>query len=274
MKREREKAPLGSGEGNTKPPLKKRCTASKKWCFTLNNPDGSMAPLLEEMFKNKKCKYVFQEETGEEGTPHLQGYVEFESKVRPIECIGIKQIHWEKTRDDKASIKYCCKSDTRTGNVYTNIILPREVKDPLQDKILYTWQQEIIDLVKTEPDDRSIHWYWSAEGCKGKTTLAKHLVINYGALFLTGKGRDILCGIALAKEKNLLGNVMVFHYTRTVEDYVSYEALEQAKDGIFFSGKYESGMVIYPPPHVIVFANFEPKLDKLSKDRWVIKNID
>ena len=39
----------------------------------------------------------------------------------------------------------------------------------------------------------------------------------------------------------------------------------------FFSGKYESGMVRYNKPHVIIFANCRPDIEKLSKDRWKVK---
>jgi len=66
----------------------------------------------------------------------------------------------------------------------------------------------------------------------------------------------------------------IFGYARSKENYISYEALEEIKDGLFFSGKYESGMVCINPPHVVVLCNFAPDESKLSKDRWVIKNID
>lgn len=55
-----------------------------------------------------------------------------------------------------------------------------------------------------------------------------------------------------------------------MENYVSYEAIESVKDGIFFSGKYESGMTIFNQPHIICFANFAPDIGKMSSDRWKI----
>ncbi len=58
-----------------------------------------------------------------------------------------------------------------------------------------------------------------------------------------------------------------------MEDYVSYQALEEIKDGIFFSGKYEGGMKIFNSPHVICFANFSPAEHKLSGDRWVVEEV-
>lgn len=65
----------------------------------------------------------------------------------------------------------------------------------------------------------------------------------------------------------------IFDYTRSQEEYISYEALEAVKNGIFYNNKYESGMVVYNTPHVIVLSNFRPDLSKLSADRWRIKEV-
>lgn len=271
MKRTRSGS-IGSEPGNTKPAQSKRGAPSKHWCFTLNNPDGSMVPLLLEKFKN--TKYVFQEETGEQGTPHLQGYVEFPNKVRAIQHIGIPQIHWEKTRDIKGSIAYCSKPDTRTGNIYTNLPLPVAVKDPLEDKELFEWQKKVIDIISEAPDDRSVHWFWEETGCRGKTTLCKHLALKKGALVLGGKAADIKHAIADYVSSVKQPDIVLLHFTRTTEEFVSYDAIEAVKDGIFFSGKYESRQVIYNCPHVICFANFPPEESKLSRDRWHIYKIE
>ena len=55
--------------------------------------------------------------------------------------------------------------------------------------------------------------------------------------------------------------------------YLSYEGLENIKDMLFYSGKYEGGMVVGNSPHLLVFANEAPDLSRLSADRWNIKNI-
>lgn len=92
-----------------------------------------------------------------------------------------------------------------------------------------------------------------------------------GALVVSGKASDIKCAIAGMKIKP---EVVIFCCPRNSEGYISYDALEQVKDGMFFSGKYESEMVLFNNPHVIVFANFAPDLAKLSVDRWKIVNLN
>jgi hypothetical protein len=46
---------------------------------------------------------------------------------------------------------------------------------------------------------------------------------------------------------------------RAAGNFVNYGALEQVKNGLFFSSKYESEMAVFNPPHVICFANSKPK---------------
>lgn len=90
---------------------------------------------------------------------------------------------------------------------------------------------------------------------------------------MNGKSADIQCGIAKHINDGKELKVAIFGYPRTAENFVSYAALEVVKDGIFYNTKYESGMVMYNVPHVVVLANFPPDQTKLSADRWVIKDI-
>ena len=96
-----------------------RSTKSRGYCFTINN-------YTEEDIKNMTCvdaEYVFQEETGNNGTKHLQGFVYFKNAVS---FNSVKKIHgsahWEAAKKPKlACIRYCSKTDTRTGNIYHNL---------------------------------------------------------------------------------------------------------------------------------------------------------
>lgn len=265
-------APNGSGGGNTKSPPKQRINASKCWTFTYFNENGSNFALILD---TKKCDYYFGLEIcPETKKKHLQGYIEFHSKQRPIEYIGIKEIHWEKARGDRLdNVKYCSKD----GKVFTNTNwkIPKPLKDPMEGKEFKWWQKEIIDMINTDCNEgRLIYWYWEKKGGCGKTSLAKHICMKYNAIYVNGKSADVKCGIQLMGEKNLFPDICIFGYPRSKEEYTNYASLEEVKDAIFFSGKYESGMVMYNNPHVIVFANFAPDISTITKERWVIKEID
>lgn len=91
----------------------------RNWCFTLNNYIPEEIKALED----GKYEYVFQEETGSNGTPHLQGVLFFKN---PQALSAMKKInsraHWEPMKGNRnQAIAYCTKEDTRTGEIYTNI---------------------------------------------------------------------------------------------------------------------------------------------------------
>lgn len=252
----------------------KQISPSKYWCWTLNNFKEEHVNVILE--KSDNC--VFQEEIGESGTHHLQGYSEWKCKVRPISRIMIREIHWEKRKGSRdQAIDYCTDRRKRmeNGRVWCkNINIPKPLIDPLEGKVLYDFQEEIEIMVKEIPHDRHIYWYWEGDGGKGKTSFVKHMCIkDKSIIMVSGKAADIKCAISKMVENKNPPTIVFFHYTRDNEEYISYEAIEAIKDAIFFNGKYESAMTIYNIPHVICFANFSPNIEKMSYDRWVIKKI-
>ncbi len=255
--------------GNTR----KHSARYRNWFFTLNNPKDSDKEDLINYF-DQKGQYLFQLEKGAKGTLHYQGTFISKNKISFTTLKKLNaNIHWEKARNKKACIEYCQKDETFEGARYTNIKVRAKIKDPLKDKVLKPFQQEIINLIKEEPDDRKIYWYWDEEGNMGKTSLAKHICLNYNALYVQGKGNDIKNAVCSFIEKQDL-DICIFGFPKSYEEYVSYDALESIKDGIFFNGKYESKMCLMNSPHIIVFSNFYPNTSKLSEDRWVIKDIN
>lgn len=133
---------------------------------------------------------------------------------------------------------------------------------------LRPWQQYVKDLVASDPDSRSVNWFVDPVGGQGKTLMAKYLVQHYDAFYCTGgKHQDILHAYNNQR-------VIIFDFTRDKADLVAYSVIEMLKNGIFFSGKYNSTTKTRPTDaHVIVFSNFEPDTSKLSQDRWRIKHL-
>jgi len=123
--------------GNTispSPVIKLQQNQYQYWCFTYNNYEIEQIERLEQIFKHCCNWYVFQEEVGEKGTPHLQGTIYLKKKERLTAMLKIDQkIHWEPTKCVSASIAYCNKKDTAVGKVYNygiNIPEPIEVDEP------------------------------------------------------------------------------------------------------------------------------------------------
>ena len=125
-----------------------------------------LSEITVSIFNLKSKLYIIGDAVGECGTPHLQGYVEFKSKLRPLGLFEFKRIHWEKSKGSKEeNITYCSKQ-----NVIASLGLPKPIK--VLDK-LYKWQSDIENIALTEPDDRTIYWYWEDRGNIGKSSFIK-----------------------------------------------------------------------------------------------------
>jgi len=107
--------PAGGGQDN----LPNR-SGAKAFCFTYNNP--TLPPQgIEALFGRKEYSYlVFQEEVGEQGTRHYQGYVEFRRRVRYTyfqRYLPQGETIWFATRrgtPEQAS-EYCKKPESRAA---------------------------------------------------------------------------------------------------------------------------------------------------------------
>ena len=104
--------------------------SGRRFCFTYNNYKNSeVLDFVAKFSAMKTCKFIFQREIGEKGTPHLQGYCEFKNpRDYSFQKKFPSAVHWEKARESLAcNVDYCAKSDTKEEGypVYTNIELPK-----------------------------------------------------------------------------------------------------------------------------------------------------
>lgn len=127
----------------------------------------------------------------------------------------------------------------------------------------YPWQQEVIEIVSAVPCRRTIYWVYDSCGNHGKTYLATYLVDKYDAFYSNG-GKAVDLTYAYTGQK-----VVVFDYVRAAAEFVGYGVIEQLKNGILMSTKYNTCVKRFEIPHVFVFANFVPKDDQFSRDRLI-----
>lgn len=95
----------------------RRC---RSWCFTLNNPE-----LGENELELKLVPYrylVFQLEAGESGTPHYQGFIEFDESERFAAVRArLPGAHWEpksKNSTREQARDYCKKPEGRIAGPF------------------------------------------------------------------------------------------------------------------------------------------------------------
>lgn len=269
---------------------KKRPNPAKKWCFTLNNYtenevsilSGSMVPTIFVK------RIMFQSEVSESGTEHLQGWVEFKSKKRPLEVFKLKRIHWEKMKGTvKQNIEYCSKSEKlndgfvkgmHDGKIRFTIGCRFKYKGP--DIVLTDWEKDVVEILKKEikpdtPEYRNIYWIWEPEGGRGKSTFAKWIWHNMDGVVVTdGKAGDMKHGIAqYVTENDDTPKIVLVDIPRVNEGHFSIAGIESIKNMFFRSGKYEGMQVSGPRPHVVIMANCEPEYEKMSIDKWRIMDL-
>lgn len=142
---------------------------------------------------------------------------------------------------------------------------------------LYPWQSELLHRMQSKPDKRTVHWYWEDTGNTGKTTMAKRLVKDHNAkVFGTTVVKSVAYEMAQLRKKRWAGNIIVFDITRGHADWDGiYSCIEMAKNRQFSSDKYTPTTAKFKRKfHVVVFANWPPKRNKLSQDRWYVRKIN
>ena len=148
------------------------------------------------------------------------------------------------------------------------------------DVVLKPWQIELIKEVN-KPTDRHIIWVIGKKGNEGKTWFQKYIKSTFGA-------RRVLSGInlmaktssichALAKYPLATTDIFLFNIARSNNTFeeINYKLLEDLKDGDAFADKYNSQLLKFITPNVVmVFSNETPEPHKMSGDRWRVYQIE
>lgn len=268
--------------GNTKSPVL-TSTRHRKYCMTINNYDDTeYTHIINEL---QQGKFICGKEIGASATKHLQIYVEWKN-ARQFNVMKqlFPRAHIEVAKGKRdANYAYCSKD----GDFATNMEDPQknakkfreDVRKRISAKLEVLrwkrWQRDVLEELRTEPDERTINWYWEDVGGVGKTTLCKYICTKFeGVIICDGKKSDIFNQVNMTLENCQTPKIIIMDVPRTMEDHVSYGTLENLKNGLLFSGKYEGGQCLFECPHVFVFANFPPDETKMSADRWNVRQLE
>jgi len=248
----------------------RRVNQLKRWDFVWNNYPKNWREILETVFQKICTKYCMQPEIGEKtGTPHIQGAIWLKKKMRWSQFNLPDQISYRPTRNEEALWAYCTKEHTKNGDV---VIWPAPPKPIKLISELRPWQAKIVEIIKQEPDDRKVYWFWESKGNVGKSAFTKYLCYHYNALFCMGGKLSDLINLVFNNDMDRC-NIIIFDIPRSHGNHVSYDTIESIKNGMVCNTKYETGVKLFNSPHVIVFANEAPEEGRLSEDRWVIEEI-
>jgi len=238
-----------------------------RWAFRINAIEPYEPKELYDKLLPHCREFYFQLEQGEEtGFMHWQGCMRLKEKERRAQAkdiLGDSTAHLEPIKNWNAAKNYVQKSQTRVNGPWNHDSVWIKTITELRP-----WQKEAERIMLEEPDDRTIFWIWDARGNMGKTVFCKYMIVKHNACCIgNGKSADISYAIQDHPK------IVILNLTRSIEGRVNYAAIESIKDGLIFSGKFNSKMKVFNCPHVFIFANFEPDTSKMSEDRWEIVNL-
>lgn len=150
------------------------------------------------------------------------------------------------------------------------------------EEMFLPWQKQVWDYIHTKPNDRKVYWIFDHVGNNGKTQFMKYCAINKPEKIMwlepNGTVRDMLHVInSNIMNNGWRGDTFIINLARSATTNSDmphvYKLIENLKDGIIMSTKYEGGQLMMPSPHVIVMSNCEPDRSRLSHDRWEIGSI-
>lgn len=237
---------------------------------------------IEEARKGRDAciNYCSKEETRVEG-PFMHGKLDQDKGGRPPTRLEAMRVILERIAEigeigymKEDPVKYSMfKKEIRAAlNVKRNVAALERLEEIHQNVVLRPWQQRVKDEVQKqldEKDDRKIIWVWERPGKVGKSFLAGHLKVVFGAALCAGKAD----GVKYAYNGE---RVCIVDVPRNQLEFIGqlYTVAEELKNGRFFSSKYESEEKLFDPPVVIFFANEGPDYSKWSHDRIVDINLN
>lgn len=248
---------------------------------------------LKEFFRKWAKKWVFQLERGEQtGYIHFQGRFSLSKKKRKSELMSVFQAEQievpeyleptSKQVAEKDCYFYPMKPETRVIGPYSDkdkeIYIPRQFRGKLET--LYPFQKQIWDS-KDVFDDRTINLIYCPKGNNGKSVVA-HLcrILGKGIVLPPLNDAEKLiqacCDIAHAKEVRDPSPIFIDLPRAMNKERLNgiYTAVEQIKGGNLFDVRYHYKEWDIDSPQIWVFTNIKPDITMLSRDRWVVWNIN
>lgn len=266
---------------------------AKRWSMTLHGATDEQDDKLKELFSDENIPFgLYALESGEHSVhPHFQVYFETAEQTRMMKrCRDLFEdnFHLEVARGTRASnVRYIYAMDKpyelgwvryTKGDVQVPLGYDDSAVKFMENFQPRPFQKWLLDLLSEKADNRTIVWLFEPEGNTGKTTIAQYLHRKFGAILVGGKPADMKYAMARYRELvNMDPKIVIVDLPRVISRFSesTIVGIEDMKNGVFFSGKYESGMIDSKhSPHVVVISNHEPPVHQFSKDRWKIVQID
>lgn len=182
---------------------------------------------------------------------------------------------------DNASVQEALKGCNNMNQVMGTIALFNLKKLPvpkMQMEYPHQWQKNLCEALENEdPDKREVYWFYDSTGNTGKSEFCRKFFLDHpkDTVILTqfGGQKDTATIFQQLLKNGKTPRYVLCDLPRSMEDKQIYEPIEAVKNGMLTAIKYEGGFTIFDQPHVVIFANFLPRVTALSMDRWSIHEL-
>lgn len=141
---------------------------------------------------------------------------------------------------------------------------------PLRD-----WQSELVEVLRRPADSRTIIFVVDPGGNSGKSWFCRYYESVYGRSVTLKPGKKADMVYALMTQMTPGMKTVFIDAPRSKQgEFIQYDFLEELKDGSILNTKYESRMLSFGHPHVVVMMNEDPDMEKLSSDRYQIVRVE
>jgi len=132
------------------------------------------------------------------------------------------------------------------------------------------WQRDTLELLQKPADPRKIIWIFDKEGGAGKSLLTRYIADHMSGICLSQAPGQREVANLLRKFMPINGRIIVFDFARQMQEQHFYEPMEHLKNGMITSTKYDGQVLKWKPGHVVVMANFRPKPNMWTWDRYFV----
>ena len=254
----------------------------RRWHIVIWNYTEELLETIDYWCKGKD--YIIGKEICDEtGKKHIHWYFEKKCSVKrsTIEnvCKGFEGKYCKALKTKQSNIIYCSKNGLFINKFTSSPIkspaidLKQEVLDRRYKNVVWKkWQRDVLDIIESEPDDRTIHWILDRGGNQGKTFLTNYIFYHYDCIVSNENKENITKKVIKWIEKNNKHpKIIIFDIPKNNTNNLNYTAIEKIKDGCIYSD--DKKKYLFHHPHVIIFTNNLIITDNFSKDRSNIVNI-
>lgn len=176
-------------------------------------------------------------------------------------------------KDGNRCMKFIREHHSEIVAKYPNFV-KEYVRDNIEKPIIVChpfrkWQAWLNAKLNRDPNDREVIFIVDKVGNSGKTWFAKWYVSrhDHSQYICPGRRQDV----AHLIESN---RVYFMDCARSMSEFIPYHLIEEIKNGMVFSSKYQSHINELRTNHIVVLTNEYPSMTKLSADRYKIKVIN